>query len=66
MTHHNDRYEVEFRRKHRMSFDSAGLAAATRQWTLIANGADPTFAAKHGYIADGQCMEAVQDACINF
>ena len=57
-------YEVEVRRKNGRPFDSIGLMAASRAWTLVANEADPDFARVHGYLARGQCIESVQRDCV--
>ena len=57
-------YEVESRKQSGIALDSQELMAATRAWTLVANEADPNFAAKHGYLAEGQCMESVQNECV--
>ena len=40
------------------------LIKVAHQWRLIANSADPSFASKYGYLADGQCVSNLQRSCL--
>jgi hypothetical protein len=56
-------YELEWRKRAKEPLVSSELMGLARQWRLVANTADPEFAAKHGYLAEGQCIDKTHKPC---